>query len=547
MVVWWQDRDTLRMWQNDPRHLAAKNAGRRYSYEWYKIEVAEVVRPSRFDKERENAREPGRPMNSEEERTFEGQFLANDSRSKTAYRAAMKSAIETLCTALPTGPYSGRNPAALDELLDGQPLPEMSVPLGEVLQEVADVVANCVAVWDCNVAAHFQAPPLIPALAGELILSALNQSMDSFDQSPAGTMLELKLHRWLCKEVGFPEGASGTFTTGGTQSNYMALMLARDLCLEGRRRRKHRLRVLCSEAAHFSVEKSAAQLGLGTGSVIRVGVDDRYRMSIPDLKEKCVHLDQQGWVPMAIVATAGTTDFGSVDSISEISDCAHNVGAWFHVDAAYGGAVLFSRSQRSLLKGLELADSISIDFHKLLWQPVSCAAFLLRDSKQFRFIKLHSDYLNPATEDDVIPHLVSNSLLTTRRFDALKLWISLKTVGREKLGQMIDRTFELASHASRTILRSKRLQRMHEPMLGCLVFRYVPQSRALDADEINQRIRNELFETGRAVIGRTRVRGTQCLKLTFMNPLASEEQISKLIEEIERVGEQAEAALTPGC
>ena len=181
---------------------------------------------------------------------------------------------------------------------------------------------------------------------------------------------------------------------------------------------------------------------------------------------------------MAIVATAGTTDFGSIDPLPELAALAHAAGAWLHVDAAYGGALLFSDRHRDKLHGIETADSLSIDFHKLFWQPIPCSVFLLRDARHFDSIKLHADYLNPELhEDEGIPNLVTTSLLTSRRFDALKLWISFQTLGRAKLAAMIDRTIELAAHAARVIRKSPQLELMCEPQLSTVVFRYVPSTQ----------------------------------------------------------------------
>ncbi len=209
------------------------------------------------------------------------------------------------------------------------------------------------------------------------------------------------------------------------------------------------MRILCSEVAHFTVEKSAAQLGLGTDAVVRVAVDDEFRMRPESLRIALDGMRDQDLLPFAVVATAGTTDFGSVDPLPEIAALSKAAGAWLHVDAAYGGVLLFSPRHREKLNGIESADSLSIDFHKLFWQPIPASAFLLRDARNFELIELHADYLNPEThEEQGIPNLVTSSLLTTRRFDVLKLWFSFQLLGREKLGAMIDRTIELASFAA---------------------------------------------------------------------------------------------------
>jgi L-2,4-diaminobutyrate decarboxylase len=191
-------------------------------------------------------------------------------KSPAAYRESIAKTVEALQDAFPIHPYSGKSPAELAALLDGDVLPQLGSPIDEVLGKVRTIIAHSVAVTHPNTIAHLHCPPLIASLAAEVIIAALNQSMDSFDQAPAATMLELAVARWLCEEAGLPPGSDAVFTGGGTQSNFMALLLARDACIashwnwnvqrEGLPPHASRLRFLCSEVAHFTVEKSAYPL-----------------------------------------------------------------------------------------------------------------------------------------------------------------------------------------------------------------------------------------------------------------------------------------------
>jgi L-2,4-diaminobutyrate decarboxylase len=303
------------------------------------------------------------------------------------------------------------------------------------------------------------------------------------------------------------------------------------------------MRVLCSEAAHFSVEKSAAQLGIGTGAVVKVAVDGEFRMRPESLRSVLDDMRAESMLPFAIVATAGTTDFGSVDPLPEIVDLARSAGAWLHVDAAYGGVLLFSRRHRHQLEGVASADSVSLDFHKLFWQPVPASVFMLRDARHFELIELHADYLNPEMhEEQGIPNLVTNSLLTTRRFDVLKLWLSFQMLGRQKLSAMIERTIELAHFAAKAASRTPKLQLVHGASVTTIVFRYVPARPGIDEDAFNRALRQRLFDLGIAVIGQTRVGGRQCLKLTCMNPAVSDAQIERLVCAIAEHGQELEVA-----
>lgn len=476
---------------------------------------------------------------------FDSEFLTTDD-SKRAYQKLITQAAEIVSQALPTQPYCGKAPAALSDLVGSDFLPAQPASLEELARILRHVVSNSISVSHPATAAHLHCPPLLAALAAEVVISALNQSMDSFDQAPIATIVEQKLIRWLCTEAGFPPAASGTFATGGSQSNYMGLLLARDACLQkhwnwsaqksGLPPEARRLRILCSEVAHFTVEKSAAQLGLGTDSVLRVELDDHFRMLPASLESTIQGLHRQGLLPMAVVATAGTTDFGSIDPLPDLAAITRRAKAWFHVDAAYGGALFFSEKHRDKIAGVEAADSLSIDFHKLFWQPIPCSAFLVRDARYFDSIKFHADYLNPELhEDEGIPNLVTTSLLTSRRFDALKLWISFQSVGREKLAAMIDRTIELAFAAADAIRSKTDFQLMCEPQLSTVVFRYVCKTHS-EADRVNGEIRQSLFDRGLAVLGHTRVKGRQCLKFTCMNPTVTKADLENLVELIQRRG-----------
>jgi L-2,4-diaminobutyrate decarboxylase len=480
---------------------------------------------------------------------FESEFLTSSEHSKDAYRRLIARAVQIVCKSFPHQPYCGKSPAALADAVADDLLPHHPISPEHITETLETIVANSVAVSNPYTAAHLHCPPLLAALAAEVVISALNQSMDSFDQAPIATVVEQKMIRWLCIEAGLPAAAAGTFTTGGSQSNYMGLLLARDAFLlkhwnwsaqkSGLPPEARRMRILCSAAAHFTVEKSASQLGLGTDAVVRIDVDDHLRMKLSSLRSILEALKTRGSLPMAIVATAGTTDFGSIDPLPEIAAVADEANAWLHVDAAYGGALLFSSQHRSRLRGIENADSIAIDFHKLFWQPIPCSAFLVRNASHFDTIRLYADYLNPEFhEEEGIPNLVTTSLLTSRRFDALKLCISFQTLGREKLAAMIDRTMALAHHAATVIRDSRDLELVCEPQLTTVVFRYVPSRPESNADRINRELPQKLFDRGVAVIGRTRAQSRHCLKLTCMNPEATEADIERLIELIHNQGRE---------
>lgn len=479
---------------------------------------------------------------------FEADFFGTHRESLAAWEQAIADTMQRMREALPQQAYAGGTPEELAATLRTAPPGTAPQPLATALQDLQGIIAGSIAVYHPHAAAHLHTPVLIPALAAEMILTALNQSMDSFDQAPAATLIELEMLDWLCRLVNLPTTAGGTFTAGGTQSNYFGLLLARDHFLQERWQwsaRLHglppeaqRLRILCSELAHFSVEKSAIQLGLGMQAVVKVACDDAFRMRADDLQDKLTQLRAAGLEPMAIVATAGTTDFGSVDPLEAIADIAQAEKLWLHVDAAYGGALLLSPRLRDRLNGLSRADSVTMDFHKAFFQPISCGAFLLADEQRFDTICVHADYLNAEDREQAgIPDLATRSVLTTRRFDALKLWLSLRVLGLDRFAAMIERLHELACIAAAQIAAIPELELLHEPQFGCVVFRY----RAADETTqgaLNEAIPHQLFASGKAVLGHTKVQGRASLKLTLNNPCISANDIAALLEMITTCGRQ---------
>src|SRR5476651_2887207 len=300
----------------------------------------------------------------------------------------------------------------------------------------------------CATVAHLHCPSLVIIQAAEVLINATNQSMDSWDQSPSATIIEMKLIEWLRTQVGYQPGDAGVFTSGGTQSNLMGLMLARDAFFarqghsiqqDGLVGNLRKMKVFCSENAHFSVQKNMALLGLGYQSVTLVKTDQFARMDVSDLAAKLAQAQANGEQILAIVATAGTTDAGAIDPLRAIAKLAAEHQIWVHVDAAWGGALLLSEKYRDYLDGIELVDSITLDFHKQFFQTISCGAFLLKEARHYELMRYQAAYLNSEFDEaQGVPNLVSKSLQTTRRFDALKLWMGLEALGQKQYAEIID-------------------------------------------------------------------------------------------------------------
>lgn len=399
--------------------------------------------------------------------------------------------------------------------------------------------------------AHLNCPVAVPAVAAEALAATVNTSVDTWDQSTTATLIERQLLAWTAEQIGFPAGADGMFTPGGTMSTLQALLLARDEALEApsaspaslgadaspgtepRPVRAARLRILASAESHFSVRTAARILGLDDDAVLTVPVDDSGRMRPRQLRALLEEVRAQNLIPMAVVATAGTTDRGAIDPLSTIAFACQEHGTWLHVDAAYGGGLLTSREHRHLLTGIELADSVTIDFHKTWFQPVSCSAVIVRDARTLRHCTHHAAYLNPA--DTPEPNQIDRSLQTTRRFDALKLWLTLRTVGAERIGEMLDEVIALAGEVAEAIERDSRFELVCDPALSTVLFRWLPADGSAP-DAMVRAIRRRIWESGRATVAETVVGDRPCLKFTLLNPNATRSDLLAVLEYVHEAG-----------
>jgi L-2,4-diaminobutyrate decarboxylase len=419
-------------------------------------------------------------------------------------------------------PYSGAGVADLQEQVDAVDLDRPLGDTGAALHEAARLYLDN-AVWfhEPTYVAHLNCPVAIPALTAEVLISAVNSSVDTWDQSTAGTLIERRLIDWTAGRIGFGPAADGIFTSGGTQSNLQALLLAREETLAGlaedRTTAIPKLRIFATTESHFSVSKSAGILGMAAGAVVGVATDGTGRMDPEALATAIDDVRRDGGVPMAVVATAGTTDLGRIDPVDALATICESRGIWFHVDAAYGCGLLVSPRRRHLLDGIERADSVTVDFHKSYFQPVSSSAIVVRRGETMRRIAVHADYLNPRTA--AVPNQVDKSLQTTRRFDALKLWMTLRTMGAEQIGDMFDAVIDRAHEVYLEICDDQDFEAVAAPTLSTVLFRYRPAGMTVaECDELMPRLRQRLFYGGRAIVAGTTIGGHYWLKFTLLNP-----------------------------
>ncbi|MFW2076760.1 pyridoxal phosphate-dependent decarboxylase family protein [Acinetobacter sp. ULE_I010] len=476
-------------------------------------------------------------------------LLCNDAQSIADYESAMTEATKAVAAWLQNDKmYTGGSIKELRQAISFNPSKE-GLGLHQSLERMVELFLNkSLKVHHPHSLAHLHCPTMVTSQIAEVLINATNQSMDSWDQSPAGSLMEVQLIDWLRQKVGYGAGQAGVFTSGGTQSNLMGVLLARDWCISKNWKDDNgnpwsvqrdgvpsdamrNVKVICSENAHFSVQKNMAMMGMGFQSVVTVPVNENAQMDMDALEKTMAHLQAEGKIVACVVATAGTTDAGAIDPLKQVREITNKYGAWMHIDAAWGGALILSNDYRSMLDGIELSDSITLDFHKHYFQSISCGAFLLKDEANYRFMHYEAEYLNSAyDEEHGVPNLVSKSLQTTRRFDALKLWMTIENLGEELYGSMIDHGVKLTREVADYINATDGLEMLIDPQFASVLFRVIPQGYPAELlDALNQNVADELFARGEANIGVTKVGNVQSLKMTTLSPVATLENVKNLL------------------
>ncbi len=494
-------------------------------------------------------------------------LFCNDSKAITDYETAMHNAVQAVSSWLKNEKmYTGGSIKQMRALVDGFKPTKEGVGVQKSLEHLVEIFLNpSLKVHHPHSLAHLHCPTMVASQIAEVLINATNQSMDSWDQSPAGSIMEEHLIDWLRQKAGYGEGTSGVFTSGGTQSNLMGVLLARDWAIAKHWKNKDdsewsvqrdgipadamkKVKVICSENAHFSVQKNMAMMGMGFQSVVTVPSNANAQMDVAALEQTLAQLKAEGKITACIVATAGTTDAGAIDDLKAIRKLADEYQAWLHIDAAWGGALLLSKDYRYFLDGIELTDSITLDFHKHFFQTISCGAFLLKDPANYRFIDYKADYLNSEyDEEHGVPNLVAKSLQTTRRFDALKLWFTVEALGEELYASMIDHGVKLTQEVEQYINDTASLEMLVPSQFASVLFRVVPEDYPAEfVDALNQNVADELFARGEANIGVTKVGGKQSLKMTTLSPIATLENVKALLAQVLAEADRIKDAIASG-
>jgi aromatic-L-amino-acid decarboxylase len=432
-------------------------------------------------------------------------------------------------------------PAELEELFD-EPLPEKGIALADILARFRDDIApNAMGVPSPKYFGQFNPTPLPVGVWADALSSMLNQNAGAWRNGPTSAMLEARAIRWLCDLLNYGPESFGTLASGGSEANLIALKCARDsvdreIRDRGVRRASGDLVIYASEQCHYSIDKSADILGLGRHGLRKIPTDERFHISLDALNEAIAADRAAGLLPCCIVGEAGTTSTGVIDPLESLAEIARENRCWYHVDAAYGGPLAFSARHKDMLRGIELADSITFDPHKWMFVPFACGATLVRGGGRVLrdAIDMTPEYLS---EDrggaDVEFDFFRYGQMGTRRFNSLKLWMAIKFMGREGYAKTVERHIELTKYLAQQIDALDGFKRVGEVETAVCCFRVLPES-----DQLQQRFQQIIERSGEAWLTTTVLHGRRALRVNINSFLTEQHHIDDLVKLLVRAAKE---------
>ena len=472
--------------------------------------------------------------------------------------------------------YGPVSPHGLDDLFD-EDLPEEGSGCEALLQEVRSrVFPNAMAIGSRRYFGMMNPAPLPVAVFAEALAAAMNQNAASWRHAPAATAIEKRVIRWFCELYDLGEQSFGSLVPGGSYANLTGLKLAvnralgRDIGREDPDPPDHlaamgRLRIYVSRQGHYSFKKAIDLLGLGHAQLRLIPEDHLFRVDVDALREAIAADRAAGLTPCCVIGIAGTTNTGSIDKLELLADVAREHGCWFHVDAAYGGAVILSEKYGPMLRGIERADSITVDPHKWFYIPFTAGGILVRDGDFLRrsFLVRPEYYMERRRTDDPTAavrrgfhmgdkvNFFQYGLQGSRRFDALKIWLALKAVGRRRYAEWIEKDIELARLLAGLLKQSREWELIGPNTLGICTFRWEPDGGLPPerVDQLNRDLQALVEREGDAWFSHTVLRGRVALRANVENRNMTRDDILWLVRVLRRAADRlrpAAADTAPG-
>jgi len=420
------------------------------------------------------------------------------------------------------------------EQLFAEALPEQGLG-ASALVAVADVIAHSRA-QNGRFFGYVQGSAESVAMLGDFLASALNQNMTAWRSSPAGVTIERTVVRWLAEAVGCA-GFSGTLTGGGSAANLMALAMARESRIPANNHGisgADKAVVYASEQVHMSIPKAVAMLGIGRENIRYIPCDDAFRLVRSELDDAIRADKAQGRKPIAVIASAGTVNTGSIDPLNEIAAIARQHGLWMHVDGAYGALAALAAPEK--FRGLHEADSISLDPHKWLFQPLDCGCLLHRDPETARQTFAYTGAYAKQLSADPIEGFAffEESMELSRRFRGLKLWLSLRYHGMHAFREAIRLNLQQAQRLATAIKACPELELAAPVELSAVCFRHIVRANTSEQERnnFNLMLLKKIVSRGRVYLSNAELKGKFCLRACIVNHLTTNDDVDLIVPEV---------------
>lgn len=434
-------------------------------------------------------------------------------------------------TSAGTGPVSTPHDARTLAARFDEPLPRGGQPLAAVVDRLGrEVMPDVNRLSHPMYLGHQVSAPLAAAVWTEVVISAINNSMAVWEMSPVATVLEERVIGWMRTLAGFGDAAGGTFTSGGTEATFTALLAARavwqpDAWVSGLR---GPLPVLVhGEHAHYAVTRAAGALGIGTANCVAVPTRD-WRLDPAALASTLERLHAEDRPVLAVVATAGYTATGAFDDLEAVAAVCERFGVWLHVDGAHGASALLSARHRHRVNGIARARTVAWDPHKMMLLPLTAGMLIARDVNDITAaFAQRAPYLFHERVGERSADLGTRSFQCSRRADVLKVWVALQRLGADGIGALYDHLCSLTTSLHGMLGERPAFERVHAPESNILCFRHRGD------DEFNRELRERYNRSGRGWITSTVLGGRRVLRVTIMNPRTREEHLERLLDGLE--------------
>ena len=420
--------------------------------------------------------------------------------------------------------------------------PEEGSPADEVLQRaVEDILPLTTRLDHPRCFGFIPSEPTWPGVVADFLASAWNVNACTWLVASGPTQLELVVLDWFRRWLGYPDGAGGLLTSGGSAASVDAFVAAREAAGN-----PERPTVYMSDQSHSAQARAAVVVGVRRESVREIPTDRAFRLDMEALAGAVAEDRAAGFAPMAICANAGASSTGAIDPLEAMADFCQEEDIWLHVDAAYGGFAAITERGSELLSGIERADSIGLDPHKWLFQPYEAGCLLVKDVRTLESVFAFG---TPVLQDTVWganhPNMDDRGLQLSRSFRALKIWMSIQTFGMAAFRQAVSKGMDLAKRAEEYVRTSRTLQLLTPASLGVVCMRVAPEGADLEdetLEDVNREVLARLFWDDRAFVSSSSLHGTFSLRLCIINHSTVWDDVRETLEAMERFGEEALAA-----